>query len=1458
MSINKAGIIGSFSNVGTGGSVQFDTSDMSIQIIGIRDSFRKLKLKPRVAFQNKSSNDVNISYFKMVVLDPGTSGNAPMDTSAGGNVREIFRLDYPFGANAGVTSHYERSPRTNWNGDGNLDDGFEWAGDYTKALNWIKIKNSANGSPQKYSSDGGNSSGGNNTAGPDIEIDIRDITAYWDGITLPIRFLAMGTHDGEIKAQVQLNLNIPQIFQFDSFTRSTDPTTHNSNNLNYLFTFSPTNNNSLLHNIKFIAERVAEDGETLIAGTSAYETYWQTSSNAATARSIIISATKTINFINSNLFPDDEYIAGSEYKFRVTATALDSEGNALSQFSSNVKSVTFDKVVFPILYSKPFGKLSFTTLLPAMAAEANSVNDMYSTLNTSGKIQTGIRYGVLFDSDGFDVAQFFNFDASLIVSLDNAEIQTISVQKTDIGKRNTNNPSELFYFHERGDAYRADNEQYKLTPVYKARNGNIDIISSGTNQEARFTPNCPKHKYPYDSNLFSIYNAVHGYHDYDGSSAQSIKVSIKKNDELVPALSSVNFDSHTEEFSFSAVIQEEVINSIDSNNVGETKTSSNIKTYYKESADINHLFLWNAKLNDEAWYISKLSFNINFTYKAPNTTDYNNWKNIFSTNSISVFDANQEVNFGNFTDDTDGVAFTYKNILQQRGQSFAANYNGVTMNKPGTRISELIPNSMELIKLNDGTLSGHKIRIFYDTDKDPASYPFLNSIPRFAVAVQTSYSNNSFHTKQSNMVVYTEAGQFLGVGDAVNNNTQSNTSKNGLLNNRNKLGSLKNLTSGTENGQHYREFDIELNYEDSKFGYDGGLMIVNSITHNVYFYIEEYIDSVYHEAYDIIFPDLDDLLSKHGLEQMVHFDSIEDAGVGNLSKPANFLHPNGNASYAEWRKLATGTLSKNLSSLLSSFNHITSNNGVPTANSFTASLDVDDIGKINSSLNYNPNSISIQMPFSQSEEIVGFELFAYQGDPSNDIDSIDFIGNFSDWGNLASSETFNYNLTRILNLDHESFDVQEDVNFAIVPKVSTRTSFDGSSSKNSSTLHFQSIGEFSFTMDNGSSILGKLITKNYESEIVPDFSEIEFLEPIDQTSEDADALTEVPSVQVNFKYNNSAFESSKGDYFNSSRENIRIERVIVQAGEEFVPQSEQSKIVDQNIFTLTSQQDGTKKNFTFTDSFNHGSQANDIVATEVDMDKVYYYRYKFFPGFVYNPGGAGEKRIEPDEPLQTFDVVPNNLPLAYGFVENLDSNYNKGHSQEITWDYTYGENLDFLREQGGSIKFDVYYRIKDDSASYQRKKLELMKSKSWIHSGSKDFDITSYTPDNIGEIEKFSHIIKYDEFHYPHRVEVAVLLTIVGGEGIDFSTFNQVVGEHTDGGSNTIGMTTPPATLLEPSDKNKIEKLLTEEEKEIKSFAHSNRNKDFILKNNLKQVPFSITRKKAKPRGNDKPYSSST
>ena len=205
----------------------------------------------------------------------------------------------------------------------------------------------------------------------------------------------------------------------------------------------------------------------------------------------------------------------------------------------------------------------------------------------------------------------------------------------------------------------------------------------------------------------------------------------------------------------------------------------------------------------------------------------------------------------------------------------------------------------------------------------------------------------------------------------------------------------------------------------------------------------------------------------------------------------------------------------------------------------------------------------------------------------------------------------------------------------------------------------------------------------------------------------------------------------------------------------------------------------------------------------------------------------------------------------------MDSNYNKGHSQEITWDYTYGENLDFLREQGGSIKFDVYYIIKDDSASYQRKKLELMKSKSWIYAGSKDFDITSYTPDNIGEIEKFSHIIKYDEFHYPHRVEVAVLLTIVGGEGIDFSTFNQVVGEHTAGGSNTIGMAVN-GFLLEPSDKNKIEKLLTEEEKEIKSFAHSNRNKDFILKNNLKQVPFSITRKKAKPRGNNKPYSSST
>jgi len=213
-----------------------------------------------------------------------------------------------------------------------------------------------------------------------------------------------------------------------------------------------------------------------------------------------------------------------------------------------------------------------------------------------------------------------------------------------------------------------------------------------------------------------------------------------------------------------------------------------------------------------------------------------------------------------------------------------------------------------------------------------------------------------------------------------------------------------------------------------------------------------------------------------------------------LDGSRNYLNPQG------WRTVITNGHTKNLSSLLSSHNHITSNSGVPTVEGFSAALNPSVIGSFETYLDYDSSSNTKAMPFSHSEEVVGISIGANQVDSGGsvtlDLGSNYFYGNSSDWssdvsigGGTNSSNRYTYN--REFDLDVAGFDVQDDIQFFITPFITTRTSFDGNNHNISSEITFAPITDYSIPPDGGGDdVLGKLVVKNYESEIVPTFSEI--------------------------------------------------------------------------------------------------------------------------------------------------------------------------------------------------------------------------------------------------------------------------------------------------------------------------------------------------------------------------------
>lgn len=1239
------------------------------------------------------------------------------------------------------------------------------------------------------------------------------------------------------------SLVLPPKFSFNAYTDFTNTSqTHTNETLNYEASWEGANTDSLYKDMRIRVKRVTTDGgNTMVSGTSEVSF----TDHAALRHA---SDSDLNNILTPELFPSDDYESDITYYFKYTLEALGTNGTVL-----DTDTGSFSKNVFPRMLCSPGSR--FTANITSTGVATDNT-DMYAAVNVQGNVVVGMRYGLQFKGVGNFIIDTATADPQVKVYKEGTvkPHHTTSISGSSIGTNALNSTDELFYYDTWGSSYDAGQQgtanqgNYEIKASYKARGGNLRITNdSSSSKYSTFDISLPWHKFP--TSGITAHRMLH----YLDSSVQKLKISfINGNGDGDSSV--VSLTSHSSGFSYKLYITETIVNSIKASNIGTQSSTLSYTSSGSESGNM-YSFPWAALLQDEIYYVAKFDVNADFYYTSPSDAHYTYWKTKFDNFGLVVPTAGSEKTIGQFSDDSDGLDLMYQTLINTN-PSLASVYNGVFMHSgsgSSGRVSELVPTSASVGSVN-GTyaFSGNRFRFIFSSDPD--TY-FSNSTPRVAFGVKVNYTRkDNGAASESNIVVYNSAGSILGSSDGVNGASQSSASINGLISNRGSLSDLRTVTSGTISGQHHRDVTLNINYENSNFNFIGGLDTTQDITHTIYYYVEESINSTLNDFWDTILTDaLKSALAAQGLTGIVYFDGSRD-----------YRYPTG------WRTLSS-SYTKNLHTILSGHNHITSSGGVPSSEGFNAQLTATT-GQVVSSIDYEPTSNTKSLPFSQSEEIVGYYLVTNQIDGSNStsIDTITFSGNDSDWGanlqtGVGANSSERYSLTNTINLDVSAFDVRHDVEYSIIPFITSRTSFDGVNKETSSVVGFSTIGDSSIIYPDLGTVLGKSLTKNYQSEMVPSFSEIEFITPVDNTAVNAPPATSVPQVDVKFKYNSSEFASSSGDYFTSSRENIRIERFIVQGGVEYIPASETSKINDGDIFSISNSASGGKKLFTLSDTFGHAAQANDVVASGVDVNSVYIYRYLLIPGFVYNPGGGGEKRVEfPSMANNTFDIVPTNLSINLGLVDISSILYNPGHSQEIFWDYTYSESVDEVREMGNEILFQIYSRIKEDNnrddynkeVKYNRKKLDTKKNSGWVLRDSFPWELDSYNSGNIDEVSSFQRVIKYDEFSYDHKAEIVILVKVNG----DFAALGHTLNSHANGGINTAGMAVDGVTL-KPSDFNKIPFLLSDEEKvSLVSRKMSKSIEEFTLNNNLEQVPISITRKKARVRGgeNNPPYSSST
>ena len=326
--------------------------------------------------------------------------------------------------------------------------------------------------------------------------------------------------------------------------------------------------------------------------------------------------------------------------------------------------------------------------------------------------------------------------------------------------------------------------------------------------------------------------------------------------------------------------------------------------------------------------------------------------------------------------------------------------------------------------------------------------------------------------------------------------------------------------------------------------------------------------------------------------------------------------------------------------------------------------------------------------------------------------------------------------------------------------------------------------------------------------------------------------------------------------FSLSEEWITMRRNILQDGQTLTD-GEYLRIYPWGASVSRESHDANTNKITYTDGASGGIDLTKY--NGLDGDKPFVFEYELTPTFRYRASNTSSSTYTelPEKKISTF-LIPDEFPYANNGVSGLASKsiHEDKHSIHLKWNHQYTESLDTFRSVGAKIFFDLYWYVDETDAQKtvkeelkpKRRKLERIVENQNIASSWNFIDTVEYvypsSPVTNGNYE-FSYLWKYDKLETDTKMIVAVITRI---ESEVFGVLSQSVG--------TVGNNSIEIGVVKTSDKAKKSKLHNDDELKRTPNKIIKRKEEFNT--SLEQLPISTTRKKAKPRGSDKPYSSST
>ena len=420
--------------------------------------------------------------------------------------------------------------------------------------------------------------------------------------------------------------------------------------------------------------------------------------------------------------------------------------------------------------------------------------------------------------------------------------------------------------------------------------------------------------------------------------------------------------------------------------------------------------------------------------------------------------------------------------------------------------------------------------------------------------------------------------------------------------------------------------------------------------------------------------------------------------------------------------------------------------------------------------------------------------------------------------------------SRTISLDVDGYDPTKPLELIAEPHVATRNTVGGAivNSPKVSTRFF-----------NRTSV-------NYSDQIIPSFANLSGDDALneDNTTEGSQTF----DFKIFWIYNKDAL-AGVDNVFTLNQEWVKVTRKVQQGDLVSSPVTPDYYHMYGASVTRTSHSDSTKNKFSITDSsVDITPYSND----GIDTTKPYVFVYEITPVFRYQASNsASHTDVEvPSKSIETF-IVPDEFPIAVNSVFDVSNNYNHKHSVEVKWKYRFDQSMMTLASLGNAkVNFEIYSFVDEKESEkslpskFKPRKERLMKRKSsWKLLGKKPY--TFQTEEDTVTDHRF--LVEYDKLESEYNLRIAILVTV---ESEMFSSLSQAVGNA--GASNSFALD------VHTSDKKKVKKLFMPDEMEQTSMRHDLINQDFEKLNNLAQVPFSVTRKKAKTRLSKKPYTSST